>query len=138
MSFSVLAGKSIYKKALTERYYRNSEDWSLLMYAVVHGIKFKLVREKLVNYRIHEKSIMVSFNDKSLKPTKVQVALNKEIIDTLEHNLRIAPSLSSKYGTFLQILRLKCTNDYLLGIIKLLKIFNIKFILYRLISKIIK
>ena len=133
LSFSILAGPNVYKNAITAMYYRNVEDWPLLMYAVKSDIKFKLVEKKLVDYRIHEKSIMAHTRSKSHAMTDHQKLYEEEIIGILKENLRFAPTMSARYGTYIQILTYKYRSTNAAIIIRFLKLLNIKYLIFRVL-----
>ncbi|MDB3900578.1 glycosyltransferase family 2 protein [Luminiphilus sp.] len=133
LSFSLLAGPNVYKNAITAMYYRNVEDWPLLMYAVKSDMKFKLVEKKLVDYRIHEKSIMAHTRSKSHAMTDHQKAYEEEIIGILKENLRFAPTMSSRYGAYIQILTYKYRSTNAATIIRFLKLLNIKYLIFRVL-----
>lgn len=134
MSFSVLAGTHIYKNAISSMYYRNVEDWPLLVYAVKTNMAFKLVKQRLVNYRIHDKSIMAGLRDEKLVLSDSQKQLKKEIISILVNNLAEAPTLSSKYGVYVQLLQAKYSRKKLYFVFQILKFFNFKYVLFRLLA----
>ena len=133
LSFSLLTGPNVYKNAITAMYYRNVEDWPLLMYAVKSDMKFKLVEKKLVDYRIHEKSIMAHTRSKTHVMTDHQKAYEEEIIGILKENLRFAPTMSARYGAYIQMLAYKYRATNIAIIIKVLKLLNIKYLIFRIL-----
>lgn len=134
MAFSVLAGTHIYKNAISSMYYRNIEDWPLLIYALKTNMAFKLVKHRLVNYRIHDRSIMAGFRDGRLVLSESQKQLKIEVIRILENNLAEAPTLSSKYGVYVQLLQAKYARKKLYFLFKILKLLNLKYLLFRLLT----
>ena len=132
LSFSVLAGKEVYTKAIKAMYFRNVEDWPLLIYAVKNKIKFILVEKRLVSYRVHDKSIMAHARDNRLKPTAHQQQYNNEIMGILRRNASMAPSIWARYGAFLQLLNYKYSASRLSLVFFFLKLTNLKYVTYRL------
>jgi hypothetical protein len=134
MSFSVLARADLYKEAIESLYIRNIEDWPLLIYAINSNTEFKLIDKPLVNYRIHDKSIMANQRKPLKEITEHQRSYAENIKEILTNNYNIAPTLSSRYGTYIQFLKYKYSEKpFMIGFVLFLKIFNFKYIVFRLI-----
>ena len=138
MAFSVLAGTKAYKEAISSMYFKNAEDWPLLIYSIKKNFSFKLIKKRLINYRIHDKSMMSFSRNPKLDLTESQKQLKIEIINILKKNLHDAPTLSSKYGTYIQLLEAKNSLKKLNFLFKILKLFNFKYLLFRLLTLFIK
>ena len=58
----------------------------------------------------------------------------ENIKEILINNYNIAPTLSSRYGTYIQFLKYKYKEKpFMIGFVLFLKIFNFKYIIFRLI-----
>lgn len=133
LSFSLLAAPEVYKSAIQSMYYRNIEDWPLLMFALKTGIEFKLVNRELVSYRVHDKSIISHTRSNTLAMTPHQAAYEREIIGILKENLSCAPTVSSRYGSYIQILAYRYRSTKANFFIKIMKLLNIKYIIFRVL-----
>ena len=132
LSFSVMAGKEVYRNAIKAMYFRNVEDWPLLIYAVTTNKKFILIEKRLVNYRVHDKSIMAHARNYRLKATIHQQQYNNEIIGILRRNASIAPTIWAQYGALVQLLNHKYKARCLKPVFFFLKLTNLKYVAYRL------
>ena len=137
MAFSVLAGKDVYSEALKSMpFYKNAEDWPFLIYTIKNNFNYKIINERLIEYRVHENSISHFISNKSKNLTDHQRTLRNEIINMLEIHSKEAPTISSRFGSYIQLLSYNNTNFILNKLVNTLKYINVKYVLYRLLSKI--
>ena len=131
---TVLVGRATLINALNNTSARNAEDWPILRHCVLNNMSFKICQKQLVRYRISKTSLSSFYHYKSyfsISENKIQ----NQVEILLKENHLLTSNWMVRFGVFLQLKQLTSSSPLSFNFIRLLKLLNPQFFLFKLLEK---
>ena len=130
---TVMIGRKNLLLALDKTKVKNLEDWPILRFCVSRNFVFNICNKSLIKYRLHQNSLSSSYNSSAFS-LKHKDKIRDQVEILLNENKLMSKSFFVQFGIYLQLKILK-TDSFLMQLFyKVLKLFNLQFCIFRLLS----
>ncbi len=130
---TVMIGRKNLLLALDKTKVKNLEDWPILRFCVSRNFVFNICNKSLIKYRLHQNSLSSSYNSSAFS-LKNKDKIRDQVEILLNENKLMSKSFFVQFGIYLQLKILKTDSLLMQLFYKVLKLFNLQFCIFRLLS----
>lgn len=130
---TVMIGRKNLLLALEKSKVKNLEDWPILRFCVSRNFVFNICKKSLIKYRLHQNSLSSSYNSSAFS-LKHKDKISDQVEILLNENKLMSKSFFVQFGIYLQLKILKTDSPLMQLFYKVLKLFNLQFCIFRLLS----